>query len=131
MQREEWAAIAEAICQTWIGIDDAEALAWYDLLDDLDAGLVAQAVIAIQGAGEQPTATTLRKHAYRAVREAAAADPHPAAAGGITFAEFCKRGCPGLREKLAADSPLAAAPDGQLGGKVYAAWGHVLAPTAS
>ena len=109
MDEAEWAGLVGVISQRWLAIDEADALAWLPKLSDLDGGVVASALMAVEEAGEQPSATSIRKHAYKVIRERAAAAPHPEVASGyITFREWLHRGCPGYlpdepdREKVRA-----------------------------
>lgn len=91
MTRDEFAPLVPAFEARWPLLDAWELLA---PLEDLDAGLVAQALDDIAKGDAQPTPALVRRTANGLVRTAAAADPHPAADGRITFDEFCRRGAP-------------------------------------
>lgn len=104
MTRDEWFKLSEAVAATWpagkMNHDTAEL--WYELLDDLEGGHVALALSALGKTREfMPSASEIRAEVAR--QEATLAPkqiPEWRAddAGRITFAEWRRRGYPGLEQ---------------------------------
>lgn len=91
MTRDEFEPLVAAFESRWPLLDPWDLLA---PLEDIDAGLFAQALDEVSRTDHQPTAALIRRTVNSLVRAAAEAEPHAAAAGFISFEEFCRRGAP-------------------------------------
>lgn len=99
MQADEWDAIVRVVHERWLSIDETETTSWFVALEDLDGGLVAQALIGISERGETPTASSIRRVVNGIVREQAEAAPHPSTSPYMSFAEWLRRGAPTYRDE--------------------------------
>lgn len=116
MTEDEWASVCPTIQQHW----QLDARWWYRDVADLDGGLVVSALAELAADGDltvEPSPSLIRQ-----IVKGLAPAPHfpedPVASGpSMTFAEFCRRGAPGLypedadREKVAREA--------------YEAWGSL------
>lgn len=98
MHRDEWTAIAQVIHERWLAVDETDTAEWFEQLQDLDGGLVAQALIGIDERRETPSASSIRRAVNLAVREQAEAAPHPATSPYVSFSEWLRRGAPTYRD---------------------------------